>query len=180
MAFWINVYNIGAMKMILDHHPTDSIRSRKINFWKNPWGIKIIIINGNAYSLGEIEHEILLKQYTAVQAHFAIVCASLSCPEITKDVYTAGTLEAQLVRQAKKFINDPKKGYSIDREGRTVHVSRIFKFDSKNFGNGAKVIVPFILPFIENNRDREYLEKETYDLEFLDYNWDVNSLQSVT
>lgn len=174
IAFWINAYNIGAMKMILDHYPVDSIRSRKIQFLKNPWGIKIVTIGGRQYSLGEIEHEILLKRFSALKAHFVIVCASLSCPELAKDVYTAGRLQAQLSRQAAKFMNDPKKGYAIDRVNKKVSLSRIFKFDKKNFGKGANVIIPFILPFIENKEDREFLEKGTYDLEFLDYDWDLN------
>ncbi len=179
IAFWINAYNIGAMKMVLDHYPVDSIRSRKINFLKNPWGIKILTIGDRAYSLGEIEHDILLKRFSALRAHFVIVCASLSCPELAKDVYTAGSLQAQLFRQAKKFMNDPKKGYSIDRDNKEVSVSRIFKFDKKNFGKGAELIIPFILPFIENKEDREFLERGTYNLEFLDYDWDLNSLKSV-
>ncbi|HAK61395.1 MAG TPA: hypothetical protein DCO77_13630 [Nitrospiraceae bacterium] len=178
IAFWINAYNIGAVKMILDHYPVDSIRSRKISFLKNPWGIKIVTIGGRQYSLGEIEHEILLKRFSALKAHFVIVCASLSCPELAKDVYTAGRLQAQLFRQAAKFMNDPKKGYAIDRAKKKVYVSRIFKFDKKNFGKGADVIIPFILPFVENKEDREFLEKGTYDLEFLDYEWGLNSLHS--
>lgn len=178
IAFWINAYNIGAMKMILDHYPVDSIRSRKIQFLKNPWGIKTVTIGGRQYSLGEIEHEILLKRFSALKAHFVIVCASLSCPELAKDVYSAGSLQAQLSRQAAKFMNDPKKGYTIDRVNKKVSVSRIFKFDKKNFGKGVDVIIPFILPFIENKEDREFLEKGTYDLEFLDYDWDLNSLHS--
>lgn len=178
IAFWINAYNIGAMKMILDHYPVDSIRSRKIQFLKNPWGIKIVTIGGRQYSLGEIEHEILLKRFSALKTHFVIVCASLSCPELAKDVYSGGSLQAQLFRQATKFMNDPKKGYTIDRAKKKVYVSRIFKFDKKNFGKGAAVIIPFILPFIEKKEDREFLEKGTYDLEFLDYDWDLNSLKT--
>ncbi|MBW1715464.1 MAG: DUF547 domain-containing protein [Deltaproteobacteria bacterium] len=40
IAFWINAYNIGAIKMIIDHYPVDSIRSSKINWLKNPWNKK--------------------------------------------------------------------------------------------------------------------------------------------
>lgn len=30
-AFWINAYNFGAMRLIVDHYPVDSIRSLKIS-----------------------------------------------------------------------------------------------------------------------------------------------------
>ena len=178
IAFWINVYNIGAIKIILDHYPTDSIRSSKINWLTNPWNKKIINVNGEMYALGQIEHDILLGDYGELRAHFAIVCASLSCPEIAPKVYRGHKLDQQLTRQAQKFFSYPKKGISIDRSKNIVYVSRIFKFDSKNFGKGKEDIIPFILPFIESENDREYLKNSKYELEFLDYNWELNTLKN--
>lgn len=180
IAFWINAYNIGAMKMIIDHYPVDSIRSRKISFLKNPWKIKIVTIHGKLYSLGQIEHEIILGKYRAKMAHFAIVCASLSCPDISKDVYRGNTLKSQLEKQARIFINNKTKGLVIDRAKKTVHVSKIFTWDEKNFPKGADDIVPFITPFVDNAKDRQYLQRKHYKLQFYDYDWDVNSFQSAT
>jgi hypothetical protein len=177
IAFWINVYNIGAIKIILDHYPADSIRSSKINWLTNPWNKKIINVNGEMYALGQIEHEILLGKYRELRAHFAVVCASLSCPEIAKEEYRGDKLDQQLTRQAKKFFSYPKKGISIDRSKNIVYVSRIFKFDSKNFGKGKEDIISFILPFIESENDREYLKNSEYELEFLNYNWELNTLK---
>jgi hypothetical protein len=180
IAFWINAYNIGAIKMIIDHYPTGSIRSRKISFLKNPWKITIVNIHGELYSLGQIEHEIILGKYRAKTAHFAIVCASLSCPDIIKEVYRGNTLSSQLERQARIFLNNKTKGIFIDRGKNTVYISKIFKWDAKNFPRGADDIVPFITPFIDNAQDRQYLQRKNYKLQFSDYNWDVNSLQSAT
>ncbi len=179
IAFWINAYNIGAMKMIIDHYPVDSIRSRKISFLKNPWKKKILNIHGTLYSLGQIEHEIILGKYRAKMAHFAIVCASLSCPDISKDVYRGNTLKSQLERQARIFINNKTKGLVIDRAQNIVYVSKIFTWDEKNFPRGADDIVPFITPLIDNAKDRQYLQRKNYKLQFSDYNWDVNSLRSI-
>ncbi|UCE35046.1 MAG: DUF547 domain-containing protein, partial [Deltaproteobacteria bacterium] len=63
IAFWINAYNIGAIKMIMDHYPVDSIRSTKINWLKNPWNKRLLTIGKAKYSLGQIEHEILAGKY---------------------------------------------------------------------------------------------------------------------
>jgi len=180
ISFWINAYNIGAMKMIIDHYPVDSIRSRKISFLKNPWKIKILNIHGELYSLGQMEHGIILEKYRAKTAHFAIVYASLSCPDISKDVYMGVTLKSQLEKQARFFINNKTKGLVIDRAKNTVYVSKIFKWDKKNFPRGADDIVPFITPFIENAKDRRYLQRENYNLQFSEYNWDVNSLKNAS
>lgn len=111
IAFWIDAYNIGAIKMIIDHYPTNSIKSAKINIFGNPWGKEILNINGRPYSLGEIEHDILIGRYREKKAHFAIVCASLSCPDITNEVYTGEKLKAQMERRARLFLNNLRKGY---------------------------------------------------------------------
>jgi len=178
IAFWINAYNIGAIKMILDHYPVSGIRSRKINFLKNPWRKKILNINGRIYSLGEIEHEILLGKYKEKMIHFGVVCASLSCPDIIKEVYRGENLSSQLERQARRFVNNPAKGLTIDRTNNTVYVSKVFKWDKKNFSRGIEDIIPFILPFVESNQDREYLKTKHYKLDFLDYDWDLNTLKT--
>ncbi len=179
IAFWINAYNIGAIKLILDHYPVDSIRSTKINFFKNPWKIKVLNVNGKEYSLYEIEHNILLGKYREKIAHFGIVCASLSCPDLSKEVYKGKTLKEQLDRQARLFFKSKSKGIFIDRSKNIVYVSKIFKFDSKNFSRGKEDIIPFIISFIDNKEDREYLKIKNYKLKFLDYNWNLNSLKSV-
>jgi hypothetical protein len=179
IAFWINAYNIGAINLILMNYPVDSIRSMKINMFKNPWGEKAIRINGSWYSLEKIEHGILLGEYKEKMAHFGIVCASVSCPELSRTVYTGKNLKVQLATQARIFFNSRYKGIKINRANRTVYVSSIFKFDSKNFSRGRDDIIPFILPYIFGNEDREYLKESAYKIKYLPYNWDINSLGGV-
>ncbi|MEJ2067533.1 MAG: DUF547 domain-containing protein, partial [Deltaproteobacteria bacterium] len=128
IAFWINAYNVGAIKMIIDHYPVDSIRSRKINWLRNPWGIKILTIGNNIYSLGQIEHEILIAQYKDPLIHFAIVCASLSCPDLSPQAYEGSQLKEQLQRQARQFLQNTKKGLRIRKEDGVVFFSQIFRF----------------------------------------------------
>jgi hypothetical protein len=177
IAFWINAYNIGAINLILNYYPVGSIRSIRINLFKNPWNKKVIEVNGKAYSLGFIEHRILLGKYKKKESHFGIVCASVSCPDLSETPYNGENLMEQLNRQAQKFLNNKSKGIRIDRVNRRVYVSRIFKFDSKSFARGRDDIIPFILPFIDNP-DREYLEKGAYEIEFLPYNWNLNDVKS--
>jgi hypothetical protein len=174
VAFWINAYNIGAIKMVLDHYPVESIRSFKINIFKNPWKKKILNIGGTLYSLHRIEHLILLNKYRELEAHFAIVCASVSCPEISPVVYTGENLNLLIKSQAVKLFKNSRKGIRIDRKNNTVYISRIFKFDQKNFSRGKSDIIPFILPYITNGNHVEYLKKGKYKIDFLPYNWNLN------
>jgi hypothetical protein len=176
-AFWINAYNIGAVKMIIDHYPVDSIRSSKINWLKNPWNKKVLTVGGKEYSLGKIEHEILLGELREPMAHFAVVCASLSCPEIAPRAFTGNEVTGQMEAQARRYLKDEKKGLKIDRDKGEVYFSKIFKFDKKTFPQGGKSAAPLIGPFIEP-ADREYLDSGDYRVKYLDYDWSLNSLSS--
>ncbi len=178
IAFWINTYNIGAIKMILDHYPVDSIRSRKINWLKQPWKIDIITINGSQFNLNEIEHEILLGHFGEPLIHFGVVCASLSCPDLAPLAFKGDTLYAQLQKQATLFLSDPEKGLRVDKAQKKALFSMIFKFDKKTFPAGAKDALPFILPYIEQEK-KAFLEGGGYDIEYLDYNWELNTTKSI-
>ncbi len=178
IAFWINAYNIGAIKMIIDHYPVDSIRSTKINWLKNPWNKKILTIGNQTYSLGQIEHEILIGRYGDPMIHFAIVCASLSCPDLSPRVYEAPRLREQLERQVRQFLQNDKKGIQIRSDQGKVFFSRIFKFDKKSFPNGAKDAIPLTSHFIQKEGDRQYLRSGDYKIKYLDYNWDLNTLKN--
>ncbi len=174
IAFWINAYNIGAIKMILDHYPVGSIRSFKISIFKNPWKKKILNIGGKSYSLHRIEHLILLGKYRELRSHLGIVCASVSCPDLSPTVYTGKNLYSLIKTQGQSFFANEKKGMRIEREKSRVSVSGIFSYDSKNFSRGKADIIPFILPFVAGREDKEYLKKGEYRIEFLPYNWNLN------
>ena len=179
IAFWINAYNIGAIKMIIDHYPVDSIRSRKINWLRNPWTIKILTIGNETYSLGQIEHEILIGRYKEPLIHFAVVCASLSCPDLSPQVLEGSRLKEQLEKQARQFLQHTNKGLRINRDSGEVFFSEIFRFDKQSFPNGAKDAIPLIIHIIENQEERDYLLSGDYRIRYLRYNWDLNTLSNV-
>jgi len=178
IAFWINAYNIGAIKMIIDHYPVESIRSREISWVKSPWDKKILTVGGREYSLGEIEHEILLGRFKEPLAHFAIVCASLSCPELSPRAYKGASLMEQLEAQARDFLNDREKGLKIDRKNKDVYFTQIFKFDKKTFPKGAEDALSLIGRYL-GDADREYLVAGGYRIRYLEYDWSLNTLKNV-
>ena len=125
-AFWINAYNAYTLKIILDNYPTKSIKD--IN---GPWRKKIVTIGNDQLSLGEIEHSILRKM-NEPRIHFAINCASISCPNLLNEAFTASKIEAQLERTTKAFINSDKNKISASN----VKISEIFEsalFSKKRF-----------------------------------------------
>jgi hypothetical protein len=177
MAFWINVYNIAAIKTIVDRYPVDSIRSRKINWLGLPWGRKAITVGEKEYSLQEIEIGELVEGFRDLRVHFGINCASVSCVDLRTEPYSAARLYEQLDEQVRRFLASQKKGMRIDRKEHKVYLSQVFKFDKKHFDSYAGGAIQYILPYV-NDEERRYLQSGKYDVEYLEYDWNVNDLKT--
>ena len=129
LAFYINAYNILAIKVVLDNLPLDSIKDAGSLFnpvWKRTAGV----IGGHRVSLDEIEHGIL-RPLGDPRVHMAIVCASVSCPDLRREPYLAARLDRQLAAQATAFLANPAKGLRLQSDG--IHVSRIFAWFEEDF-----------------------------------------------
>lgn len=111
LAFYINTYNILALKMVVDHWPLDSIKDAG-SLLSPVWGKPAGSINGKTVSLDDIENKIL-RPMGEPRIHFAIVCASVSCPDLRNTPYTASTLNAQLDKQVQKFLTNAIKGSEL-------------------------------------------------------------------
>ena len=82
LSYWINAYNAYTIKLIIDKYPLKSIKD--IN---RPWDQRFIKLGEKIYTLNDIEHEILRKM-NEPRIHFAIVCASISCPKLQNEAFT--------------------------------------------------------------------------------------------
>lgn len=176
IAFWVNVYNIGAIKTIIDHYPVDSIRSKRINWLGHPWGRKALSVGGREYSLAEIENDILLDGFKDLRIHFGINCASVSCVDLLAVPYRAATLFAQLEDQGRKLLMDRKKGLVTDSEKKTVLLSQIFKFDKNRF-DAAGGALAFIKPYL-SKADMTAIGVDSLKVEYLEYDWKVNDTKN--
>ena len=178
IAFWVNVYNIAAIKTVVDYYPVESIRSRKINWLGLPWNRKVVTVGGSEYSLDEIENEILLKGFKDLRIHFGVNCASLSCVDLGQNPYRAAILYRQLEDQGRKFLANPRKGMRIEGKGKVVYLSQIFKFDKRNFDALAGGALNFILPYV-SAEGAEALKQGNFRVEYLDYIWKANDIKNV-
>lgn len=168
MAFWINVYNLLTIDLIIKKQEKDSIRNLD-GIIRNVWKIYEWDLDGEEYTLHEIEHDIL-RPMNEPRIHYAINCASLSCPDLRASPYKAKGLFTQLEEQERKFINDPTKGVYIefDKDSKLpseISISKLFKWYKDDFG-GKKGIKALIHKY----KNIELQEKPDY----IDYNWDIN------
>lgn len=172
LAFWINAYNVFAVKMVLDHYPVDSIKDAG-GLFESVWKKRVGTIGGKPITLNEIEHGILRKMGEP-RIHMAIVCASVSCPDLSEEAYLPDRLEEQLSRQARQFLMNPGKGLRVDRERKIIYLSSIFDWFKEDFEPKGGVL-KFITPYAPE-RDRAALQSGDYDVEYMDYNWKLNRL----
>jgi hypothetical protein len=158
LAYYINLYNAATVKLILEHYPVKSIRDIK-----SPWDRKWLKIGDRQVSLGEIEHKILRKMGEP-RIHFAINCASYSCPKLLNHAFTATRMEDQLQDVTTAFITDPSKNMI---SGSSLQLSHIFKWYEEDFTQEGSIIEyldPFIYVPISSNARIQYLE----------YDWSLN------
>ena len=157
-AYWINVYNAFTIQLIIKNYPLESIKDLK-----RPWDQSFIEIDGEKITLNTIEHEIL-RPMGDPRIHFAIVCASQSCPKLLKHAYEPNTLEDQLKNATTVFINDPLKN-NINRS--SVKISKIFKWFKTDFPKREAFIA-----FLNSYSNIKILAQA--DVDYLNYNWGLN------
>ena len=175
IAFWVNAYNALTIRGIIEFYPMKSIKD-KVNriFGYNIWTDYKIEVGGRERSLDEIEHRILRKMGEP-RIHFALVCASLGCPKLSRDAYRGADLEEQLDRQAREFLNDPERT-RVDRSGREVYLSKIFKWFDDDFGGTEETVLRFIAPY-RPEAERDLLLKGRPEINYLSYDWSLNDQQ---
>ena len=171
LVFWINTYNIFAAKMVTDHYPIKSIKNAGSIFnqvWKKPVGL----VDGKKMTLNEIEHDIL-RNMGEPRIHVAIVCASVSCPDLRLEAYQIDNLYEQLDDQMRRFLRSSKKGMRIDSNSNHIYLSSIFKWFKDDFESRGGVL-KFIGNYVSPEIVKE-LERSGIKVSYLDYNWDLNS-----
>lgn len=159
LAYWINAYNALTIDLIIKNYPVKSIKDIK-----DPWGQKLWELGDKWYSLEDIEHEILRKM-DEPRIHFAIVCASYSCPKLQNTAFTASKLETQLTTATKQFLSDTKRN---EIKENSLKLSKIFKWFDKDFEQNGSLI-----DFLNKYTDITISAKAKISYKY--YNWDLNN-----
>ena len=158
LAYWINAYNALTIDLILRNPGIKSIKDIS-----SPWDQSLWKLGDKFYDLNEIEHNILRKM-NEPRIHFAIVCASVSCPKLQNEAFTATDLESQLTNATKEFLSDSSKN-SLSRN--KLELSRIFKWFAKDFRKDQSLI-----DFLNKYSDIKISQNTS--VRYKDYDWSLN------
>ena len=169
LAFYINAYNAKAIKVVLMGYPGIKSIKEMGSLWGSPWRKRLGRIDGELMSLDDIEHQIIRARFKDPRTHFALNCASRSCPPLLSEPYRGDVLDRQLDSSARAFINDP---LSNDLEADTLYVSKIFYWYEGDFQEG---VLGFFMKFAEPNLKKQLEERaDRIKIEYLDYDWSLN------
>ncbi|MEP6993485.1 MAG: DUF547 domain-containing protein [Acidobacteriota bacterium] len=165
-AFYINGYNAAAIAIVLDRYPVKSIRDIDGAFKSIPKKI-----GGEMLSLDDIENK--LREVKDARIHFAIVCASKSCPPLARKAYRGASLAADLDAQGRAFVGDPSKNL-IDRNSNRVALSKIFDWNRKEFERDGGSVEKVVARFVSDPALSNWVETRSLPPEFLEYDWALN------
>lgn len=179
-AFWANLYNAVTLKVVLDHYPVASIRDIDLGgglFGGGPWSADLVMVEGVALSLNDIEHRILRPIWQDPRIHYAVNCAAVGCPNLRIAAWQAETLDRDLDAAARGFVNHPRgvRPSSVGSEA-GLTVSKIYDWFAEDFGGDEASILAHL---------RRYAEGETAALlaahgEIVGtaYDWSLNDIRS--
>ena len=180
IAWFTNAYNILTLKTIVDNYPVESIRDIE-----KPWGTPFTVAQ-KQMTLDEIEHEVLRKKdaprderkaFVDPRIHFAVNCASVGCPELLADPFSAERLDAMLDQGVEKFINDPSK---FRFENGTLHISQLLDWYGDDFqllyedASKKEAIGHFFAGYVQDQAVAEQLRAGDFEIKWLEYDWSLN------
>lgn len=172
LAYWINLYNALTIQLILTHWPVERITKLHLSpgfFSFGPWDAKLITIEGEDITLNDIEHRILRPIWQDARIHYALNCASMSCPQLQAQVFTGKNVESLMNQAAKEYINSPQ-GVTVN--DKKLILSQIYQWYQADFGADEKAVLRHIAQFAKPKLKQQLLTNQK-PIRY-HYNWQVN------
>lgn len=172
LAYWINAYNAVTIEGILRVYPTSSIRNHTAkligyNIWKN----LMLHVGDEKINLNDIEHKVL-RPMDEPRIHFAIVCASIGCPRLLNEAYTAEKLEDQLVTNSKDFFSR-SQNLQVDAKTNSIKMSNIMSWYGDDFGKNSGAQVRAVVEYFPDAA-KKVVDAGKFRVGYLSYDWNLN------
>jgi hypothetical protein len=164
MAYYINAYNAYTVKFVLEKYPVESVKDISFS-GKDIWNFRMVMLGGTTnQTLNGLENDILRKMGDA-RIHFAINCASYSCPKLLNKAYMPDKLNSQLTAATKGFINDTKHNVISEKK---IQISELFSWYAADFQTETSTLIDFLNQYstVTINKDAK--------IEYMPYNWSLN------
>jgi Protein of unknown function, DUF547 len=182
LAFLINAYNAFTVELILTEYPNVQSINDLGGLFRSPWKQRFFILLGEKRHLDNLEHELMRGPhgFQEPRIHFAVNCASIGCPMLRNEAYTAKRLDAQLEDGLRRFLSDGSRN-RFDGASATLQVSKIFDWYREDFEQGhggfdslEDTFAKYAGQLAESESERQRIRAGQYRIQFLDYDWRLN------
>lgn len=182
LAFLINAYNAFTVELILGKYPDLASLKDLGSLFQSPWKRRFFSLFGSERSLDDLEHGMVRAPgaFDEPRIHIALVCASIGCPMLRNEAYTAERLETQLEDGMRRFFSDRTRN-RYDAAGNTLLVSKLFDWYGGDFEQGhagfgslAATFAKYAERLADTPEAQARIHSGDYRLEFLDYDWKLN------
>ena len=172
LAYWLNLYNAVTVQVILDNYPVKSIKDVDISgFLKDgPWQKELVSVEETPLTLDNIEHDILRPIWRDPRIHYGVNCASVGCPNLMREAFSAANVDAMLDANARAYINSPR-GVRVERNG-SISVSSIYSWFADDVGNTESGVLEHLLKYA--GPDLAAKIRQANDLSDTHYDWALN------
>lgn len=173
-AFWANLYNALTLREVIDAWPVRSIRDiRSSVLVAGPWKKTVARVRGVDLSLDDIEHGILRKGWSDPRVHYAVNCASFSCPNLPRQAWRGAGLGPSLDAAARAYVNHPR---GVTFRGAALTVSSIYKWYSSDFGGSDPRVIGHLAGYAAPPLKARLLQVDRITSDT--YNWSINAMEN--
>jgi Protein of unknown function, DUF547 len=180
MAFLINAYNAFTVEVILTKYPDIKSIKELGSFNRGPWKNEFFTLLGEKRHLDWIEHEELRPKYGDPRVHAAVNCASIGCPALRNEAFTAAKLDAQLEDGMIRFLGDRTRNRVADGK---LQVNAIFKWFKEDFEKGQKgfskvedVFAKYAAQLSDRPEEQAAIKAKSLPVTHLEYDWSLNAV----
>lgn len=189
LAYWLNAYNAYVIKAVLVHYPIKSVLDVNppalLFFLPDTFGFFIFQrfeFGGETTNLYYLGNDVVRERFQDPRVHFALNCASISCPHLPRYAFTGDRLDDQLNAETLEFLTDDRN-VRIDHENKTIWLSSIFKWYASDFEDPAgqaqkskdSPLVAYLLNHLPPGKaDDLKAVANQYAIKFIPYDWGLN------
>jgi hypothetical protein len=188
LAYWINAYNAWVLQAVLDRYPIESVRDVR-----PPWPLFFVprlagffylqemTLGGQEMSLYALENGLVRERFPDPRIHFALNCASESCPRLPRRAFRGDDLQQVLDAEARRFIGDARN-VRIDARRGVVHLSSIFDWYEQDFvtwmesrhPKSPPTLLGYVSLYLGDDERARAAACGDCRVEFIPYDWTLN------
>lgn len=188
LAYWLNAYNTAVIKTVLTYYPISSVEDIRpplaLFFLPDKSGFFLfqqVTFGNKMISLYAVEHQVIYARFVDPRVHFALNCASIGCPRLPRQAFSAEHLDEQLDHEARKFLSE-ERNFAIDHEEKTVWLSSIFdwyegdflQWYESRFPSKKAKLLDYLALYVSPERAEELKRAARYQIRFVPYDWRLN------